>query len=159
MKRVTPEQDYERLAERLNHEFGDMIRDRETFDHFYERYMDDGEVPEDHGIRDRDSRDAVFDFYTGAYRIGKKNLFERAGGKDYKRDIRQTASTVVTTEKEYIKKGAQRVDLKGYDTKNVTKFVYRGRQRGKIRYARELKTKRGIRYIDKKGRYVSIRRK
>lgn len=36
------------------------------------------------------------------------------------------------------------------------RFIYIGNSKGRIVYAREIKTKRGIRFIDRKGRYVGI---
>ena len=67
-------------------------------------------------------------------------LFKRAKGKSLSRDRSTTAKTVVKTRKEYIKRGAANVDLKGFDTKSSKDRLKRLRDR--LRQYRKRKKKR-----------------
>ena len=164
MKRITPETDFDRLAERINRDYGRFIQDKETFDTSFNDYLED--VDTDSRIFLSSNMNHVFSIYATRFRVDKGSTFKKAKGKSFKRDIRQTAKTVVTTKQEYIKRGAKNVDLKGYDTKrarikapSASAYRFRGRKKGKIVFARALNTKLGLRYIDRRGQYVSIKKR
>lgn len=154
---MTPPSDFERLAERIGTVYGDAISDRETFNYYYGKYL----KGEDNGIFLQKNRNKVFDFYAENFGIQKDSLFKKAGGKSFERDKAQTAGTVVDSQKDYARKGASRVDLRGYDTISTKRFPYFGKVRGRIVKARQIEIvffkKKVVRYIDERGRYVSRR--
>jgi len=88
-----------------------------------------------------------------------QKIFRQAGGKNLTQDRKRNARTIVKTRKEYIKRGARNVDLDGLDTKKGLKAVYKyefvGIKKGKVVQSRQIKTKRGLRLIDRRGQYVS----
>jgi len=51
----------------------------------------------------------------------QKILHKRAGGHDLGQDQQQTSKNIVKSQKEFRKRGAANVDLKGYDTKKSKK--------------------------------------
>ena len=112
-KRKTPTDDVERLAERIWQFSGGRIIDRESFDYAFDKYLEDEDL---NRSQDSKLRNGCFDALRQKRMFIKKgSVFKKAKGKSYSRDIATTAKTIVTTEKEYIKKGASKVDLKGYD--------------------------------------------
>lgn len=107
----------------------------------------------------------------------QQSLFRVARGKVLPRDQLKTSKTVYPdTEKgraDYVDATAQRSDLKGLDTKltkkqeriislSKRKFDYIGRVKGKSVKARmvyiKVKGKKQRRYIDRKGRYVRVKK-
>lgn len=178
MARITPETDAERLAERLWRQARGSIEDRESFDEAYEQYLSDEGANPLSNAQDKKLREKVWQALNKFHNITKKNVFKEAGGKDLKRDRQRTAKVVVSSVQEYKRRGASNVDLKGYDTKrprrsskrNVRrklltaqrqakyKYNYSGRVKSRIVPARRIITKKGARFIDRKGRYVSVKR-
>lgn len=151
MRRRTPEDDEDRIMERLRNFHRNNISDRETFDYSFNRLFDMHE--KELTAKQRKLRDSVFDRYSSKYNIPKESEFRKAGGKDFERDKQRQAKRVVTTRKEYEKSGASNVDLKGYDTPS--------RIKRKVVYARkDYVTIRGRKiavYRDRKGRFASVR--
>ena len=173
MVRKTPEDDFERLAERLYFQDGENISDRDTFNFYYQRYLVDVEG----SITNANNESTVWAKYSQRYDVVTPSVFKKAGGKDFERDKAKTAKTVVTSRREYVKRGASNVDLRGYDTPKPRKssvaalrkelnikarFVFPGKQKGAVRHARKIsimvKGKRQVRFIDKHGRYVGVRK-
>ena len=159
-KTITPtDEELRRMADNLWGAKKGEIRDKETFDAAFNDYFlaDVGSMKNEAEIRKK-VFNLVFDVYGNeGKRVSKKSIFKKAGGKSFEQDKRTKAKRVVVSAEEYIRLGAQKVDLAGYDTPKRFSFV--GRQRGTVKYARVISTKSGIRFIDKKGRYVSVKRK
>lgn len=163
-RRKTPEEDYDRLAERIQNEYGRYIKDKESFEVAYEKYLDD--LPEDHNLFNKDIRDKIFDKIASSKKLlTKENLFREAGGKDLQRDRMQDAKKIVKTKKEYRQQGANRVDLEGYDTKQAfnARFNKAGRIHGRVVYVRQdaikVKNRSQTVYRDRRGRFASLKTK
>ena len=158
--------DIERIAETIdNLDIFNEIQDKDSFDLAYDDYLGDSTL-----TKKEDFRENVFKKLKNKHpqRIVDERIFTKAGGKFLRQDKRQTAKTIVTTKTEYIKKGSRKVDLKGYDTKAKKKKVKRklnivGKVKEKIVYSsKEYIFVRGvsrIRYRDRLGRFVSVRRR
>ena len=160
-RRKTIDEDIDRLAENLDIAEGGTITDRDSFDLALNRYLVNSGLS-------TSSKDKVFDAYVRDNpSVSKDRLFKKAGGKDLKRDRKQTAKTVVKDRKEFIKRGSKRVDFAGLDTKeselrrvkrptkefNVSAFV-----KGKQVFSKRIKNKRGIiQFKDQKGRFASVK--
>lgn len=135
---VTPLDEIDRINERLFRERGDSIVDRDSYDIEFLRLFEKKEL----NSKQQTLRNKSFRDYADKHDTRRKRLFKEAGGKSLERDRRTTARTVVTDEKQFIKKGARRVDFKGLDTQ----FVFRStitRNNKKITVFR-----------DKKGRFA-----
>lgn len=158
------EKDSERIAKELLRRAGKSIQDRGTFDDAFLQYMGAAGEPliEKSKFSDKVFRDYRDIAERDGKTISKKNIFKDAGGKNLKRDRETTANVVVDSSIEYTKKGAGKVDLRGYDTRKE-RFIFTGRQKGSIVDARKItirfRGKSQTRYIDRRGRYVSIKKK
>lgn len=162
-KEPPTEDDKSRIAEAiLNLDRFEKIKDNDSFDDAYDDYFEDN----DYWLKTKYLRKDIMG------RVFKQRTFEEAGGKDLKQDKLKTAKKVVGTKEEFIKKGAQRVDLSGLDTFRGRKIKVKrlkrdfrlvGKIRGKIVKIRKtsviVRNKRQLRYRDKIGRFASIRRK
>jgi hypothetical protein len=163
MKAGSPtEKDAERIAERIYLEYGNLIKDKRTFNEAYSNYFH-GSLTD--GIEDL--RPRIFNILQKRNKkIIDKDLFKKAGGKDFDADRKSTAKELVSTPEQYIKRGAQRVDLKGYDTKQagttfkrlMKRYEELGLIKGKsVRIAQDsfkYKGKKRIVYRDSKGRFA-----
>lgn len=156
------EEDAQRIAERVYLSYGKSIKDQRTFDDAFNAYMQGSLNEGTEAIRGE-----VFDFMRKRKpSIAEGDLFEEAGGKDFKQDRRTTAKRVVRTHEHYRQEGARRVDLAGYDTKPAgkrfkklkSKYEQLGKIRGKtVRIAQDKITVKGksvIRYRDARGRFA-----
>lgn len=158
MKRETPtEEDAIRISDYLLSHYRDKISDRASFNVAYSDYMQTSEDELEGGLSEL--RDMAWNKYSRAD-IKEQKQFKEAGGKSLTRDRRTTAETVVTTRKEYRKRGASEVDLKGFDTKK-RKYSVPARLKGKVVYTRKetitVRNKSVIRYRDRRGRFASHR--
>lgn len=161
IEEVIAEGDHERIAQSVWSDSQGKIVDRDTFDlHFGDFISDKGSITP----KQEQLRDVVWKQLKENHpNVSSQRIFTKAGGKNLKQDRKQTASVVVTDEKEYIKKGARRTDLKGYDTKTTRKQKHQldivGKRSGKIVYGRKtyvtVKGKKQVRYRDAKGRFIS----
>ncbi len=112
--RHTPEEDVERLAERLMTNSGNSIIDRDTFDISWDSYMqEDKDIPT--------LRNKVWKVIRTKQGVSRERIHKKAGGKSLKLDRLRTSKHVVTKRKDY--KDARRQDLKGFDTK-----TYKGKK-------------------------------
>lgn len=153
-KRFTPETEPDRLAERLNSQFGNEIQDRDSFDNSFNRLLSLEENELSSG--QRTLREQTFvQLRNKVPGIDSRRLFQEAGGKDLKRDRLKTAKKVVKSKKVFISRGASRVDLKGFDTLTVTK--------GRVMFAKRIfvtvRGKQQVRFRDRKGRFTSVKRR
>ena len=148
--------DQNRFVENLRMSTNIKIVDKGTFMLASEQYIGESQ---DVTPRNKSFLDGAFAIYRRKFKgVDKRDLHKEARGKSLSRDKRFTAKTVVTSKEEYIKRGAARVDLDNYDTaKKIFNFI--GIQKKRTVKARLILTKRGRRYIDKRGRYVSVKRK
>ena len=129
--------------------------DKDTYDMHFKEFIGDVSPRQERYLKP-----AVFQQLKKQHSgISNSRLFTKAGGKDLNRDRKTTAKEVTTSKTEYVKKGAARVDLKGYDTKQKTKYNYPAIRQGKVIYARKtfvsINGKKHARYRDNKGRFVS----
>lgn len=165
-RRKSPEEDFDRLAERLQNQYGKYIKDEESFNVAYDSYL--AELPDSHPLFKKLNRSKVFEkVFThkkdSTQYMTRDNIYKEAGGKDLNKDRQKTAKRVVKTRKEYEKAGASRVDLEGYDTKQDFNARYKkpGRVKGKIVFVREASYKRYGKtfhiYRDKRGRFASVK--
>lgn len=131
MARVTPEEDLDRMLERI--EMSKIsVQDRDTFDLAFEDATT--LTTEDLSTNQRSFRNTVFDTFRQRHpEVRPDRLFKKAGGKDLKADRRGTAQRVVKTDIQFIKKGAKRVDFAGFDIRE------QDINRQKIRARKELK--------------------
>lgn len=165
-RRPSPsEEEIRRIAEAIDSlDTFEDIQDYSSFVEAYEDYLGD-----DNNLTSNDYvKNQVFAELqqSDPDRIDKEDIFRLAGGKDLRKDRRFTSKTIVLTKEEYIKKGSSKTDLKGYDTKKKLRkkrdFNVVGKVRGKVVYAsREyvmLKGKMMLRYRDRRGRFISVRK-
>lgn len=164
------DEEIDRIAEAIdNLDSFRKIQDMDSFDLAFDDYFDQNE-----DLKFNSSvRDDVFKSLREKHpsRIVDDRVFSKAGGKNLKQDRKKTSKRIVKTNKRYIKAGASRVDLQGYDTKVRTEKKAKvkrdlnvaGRIRDKIVFSsRETITIRNrsvVRYRDQLGRFVSVRRK
>lgn len=119
---MTETQDYERFAENLYNSY-QFIDNTKKFNVAFDEYLNErgfGITKKQDTILRQKSLGILKD--RGIISGKEDELFNDAGGKDLKRDRANTAQTVVNTEEEYIRRGASRVDLRGYDTKRFDSF-------------------------------------
>lgn len=162
IRRKTPEDDPERLAERVYRFSKGKIIDRATFNLWWREYMGD-----DTTGNQRNLKENTFKALARKKGFTKQNIFKQAGGKNLRQDQRTRARIVTRDPKKYIKMGAQKADLYGLDTPNAgprkTRFTLIGRSRKKVVYARktyvQIKGVKVVRHRDKRGRFVSIKKK
>lgn len=145
--------DVERLSERLFREQGDTIRDRDSFDLAWVNFT--GQQ-----ITNKQKRvvQQVFNVYSQEHDISKERLFKEAGGKDFRKDTQTTAKVIVDTEQQYKRRGAQRVDLRGFDVPDRKRFFLEGKVGKRVVAIREtsvvVRGKRVVRFRDSKGRFA-----
>lgn len=159
-KKYTPEEEYVRMEENLWSNRGSVINDRDSFENAYDDYFEIGLKP---GLDDKSIKDRLWNITTKKRKMGHRDLFAKARGKDFDTDKKHLAKKVVVSPQEYIRLGAQNVDLAGYDTPRD--YVYPGKQRNwvtnriRIIYARPLWQKnQQLTYRDKRGKFVSIKK-
>ena len=170
IKRSTPQDEYERMAENLYTRYGDVITDRTSFDKAYETYFS----PNDVVIDDDKLREKVFNIVAKNRGVSREEKlddvraqFQVARGENYEYDKQRLAKTVYPNTRkgrvQYVKKGAKRSDLKGVDTpkkpkKKTRTYSSLGKVKGKSVYAYESTFKRKgkviMRLRDDKGRFV-----
>lgn len=142
----------ERFSENIYNEFPGKIVDKETFDAYVNEY-----AGKPQNKKQQDFYNYTFELMVSKHpRIKPYSIYEKAGGKKFNQDRLRTAKKVYTEEAGYIKAGAGKADLKGYDTRQL------GSIKGKIVYVTRTTVKiKGvtiIRYRDKKGRFAKIRK-
>lgn len=170
-RRASPRPDeINRINETLFNRAGFKIQDRDSYDLAFNNYLNIDEKT----IKgtERKLRDNAFeDFIKEHPEVSSERLFtKKAGGKDLRRDRLKTAKRVVKTRKEFIQKGASKVDLKGFDTarQRVSKdiilrrtFTVPARVKGRVVFAVKtsvvVKGKKLTRFRDARGRFVSGR--
>ncbi len=159
-KRETLEDDFTRLAENLKRNYGRQIRDKASFDNVYEEYLFGKKIKFNYPFKEK-----VWDaFVLQNPSIGRDSLHRRAGGKNFLMDRKKRASIIVNTPEEYIRRGADKVDLKNYDlpTNRIRRHDFNkiGKIKNKIVYGRKDTFKKGskviTRYRDRKGRFIKI---
>jgi hypothetical protein len=132
-KRVTPEADYKRLAENVHLKRGRYIRTKEEFQVQLKSYLHGSKLASDDKLVEKTAR-----YYEK--RAGK---FQEPSPKMKPQLTEQQAS--------HFKKFAKQVRAKP----SQEEFKYLRKERGRTVFAREIMTKKGIRFIDKKGRFTS----
>ena len=139
-KRITPEDDFKRLAERLFSRFGNQITDRETFDFFYEKFLEKADP--NNKIFDKKFKDKVFDEFV------KRKPLPKPPKKPPKKIVPRRVPTIKP------KVPPREFPLTG-------KIIDIETKRRKIVFARKtfvtVREKRQIRFRDKLGRFVSIK--
>ena len=110
-----PDEDIDRINETIFRNYGGGIKDEETYIKAYNDYL---------GINMNETlseiKDRAFSSYQDRHpQVQSGSIFKKAGGKDLERDRKITNKVIVTDTKDYIKRGATRVDLQDYDTKNA----------------------------------------
>jgi hypothetical protein len=134
--------DYKRNAENIYRQEGTKIRNREDFDAAYDRYFRDVS----HLKKNKDWRENVYKEYTSKTTgIGIPQNYRRAvRSEDQVRRIEGR-----TIQQKTVTKGKRKVTY----SYNIVGF-----QKGKLVHARKINTKRGKRFIDSRGRFVSLRK-
>lgn len=129
---MTPPQDYDRLVENLYRNYGKVIKDQETFNKAYNEYLS-GLSP-DHPLRQSGAKKTISALYRQKYPF-------RITEKEYRAGIRQRE---------------KRIRREG-------EFIFTGLISDKVVVARadayRYKEKTRTVYRDRKGRFVSLRRK
>ena len=166
---VTPPDEIDRINERLFRESKFQIQDRDSYELAFNDLLSTAE--DDLSLDQKRLRNNGFDDYVSDHPdVAKERLFSKAKGRDLRRDRLRTAKKVVTTRKQYIKGGASKLDLKGYDTarQRITKgiaqrrtFTVPSRIKGRVVFSVKtsvvVKGKRLVRYRDARGRFASVR--
>jgi len=155
-------EDIERIAETLiNTDDFDEIQDKDSFNLAFDEYLGSNDAL----VKNKDVRNATFkEVQRLKPTVESKEVFTKAKGKDLRRDRRSDAKEIVSTQAEYTRKGAGKVDLKGYDTKprRPKKDVFNkiGRIKNKIVYVKAIRItvrgKRVNRFRDVKGRFAKV---
>jgi hypothetical protein len=167
-KRNKPTQeDKKRIAEAIsNLDTQRKIVDNRSFHRAYKDYFEN----HPYWIESQRLEDDIFSEIQEYYpeMLEQEKEFKKAGGKSLKQDKQKTSKVVVTDKKKYRKLTSQRADLKGLDTKfkpfkpSKYDFKFSGTQKKRIVYARKItimrKGKQQKMYIDRKGKYVKIRK-
>lgn len=167
VRRITPSFEIDRINERLFRESKFQIQDRDSFDLAFNDLLSltDTTISE----KQKKLKDNSFkDFINKHPDVSTERIFTRAKGKDLRRDRLKTAKRVVRTRREFIKEGASKVDLKGFDTarQKTTKEIVRRRTftvpatvKGRVVFAKRtsvmVQGKSQVRFRDSKGRFVS----
>lgn len=156
-----PDVELDRIAEGIWNDSMGKIIDRDTFDEHFAQYISKENKPTEK--QKRILAPKVFKKIREINpEISKEKVFTKARGKDLHRDRQHTAKTIVTTQEEYKRRGADEVDLKGYDTKITIKHkppVYRYYGKDGERTVLLRKTfivvngKRQARYRDRRGKF------
>ena len=168
VKRKSPSpDDIDRINETLDTRDGFKIQDKDSYDLAFDDYM---------GIFKPDAdqkafRNKAFSDYVQKHPdVSTERIFQKAKGKDLRRDRLTTAKRVVRTRKEFERLTAPDVDLKGFDTarQRITKsqriqrdFTIPARSKGRVVFAKRTSVRvRGrslVRHRDSKGRFVSVK--
>lgn len=149
--------DYDRIAQKIYELNGENIFDEQDFDRYFDKYMQKDTENSDN-IEDMDKlREKSWNYYNSKSRLipasARKRLLQAK--KEKKLGIRYNKKTgryQPLTAKEKPLSGKEKVLRK----QKKYKFVYVGKIKKKTVFTRKIKTKNGIRYIDKKGRYASV---
>ncbi len=168
-RRITPPDEIDRINERLFRESKFQIQDRDSYDLAFNDLMsiDDKTITSNQ----KTLREKAFkDFVKNHPEVTEERLFTKAKGKDLRRDRLKTAKRVVKTRKDFLKQGARKVDLKGFDTarQRISKDVARRRRftlpariKGRVVFAQKtsvkVKGKIQVRFRDAKGRFSSTK--
>lgn len=169
MVRITPADEIDRINDRLFRESKFQIQDRDSYDLAFNDLLSTRE--QDLSLQQKRMRTTGFGDYVSEHpEVSKERLFTKAKGRDLRKDRLKTAKRVVKTEKEFVKKGARKVDLKGFDTarQRITKEISRRRRFtvpariGKkvvfaVKTSVVVKGKSVVRFRDSKGRFASPR--
>lgn len=156
--RATTQDDSTRLAENLNI-FDPSIEDRDSFDEAYISYLTGTDALDNKQLMN----DTFKKLRSKKSNISNERIFKKAGGKNLKQDRLTDAKVIVKSRREFIKKGAQRVDLKGFDTKKRgNRFNILAQSGKQTVFAREDTIKMRGKTInvlrDQKGRFVRRRK-
>lgn len=168
-RRKTTEDEERRLTERMRNNHRRNISDRDSFNLAFSEEIEksDNEMTD----KQKALRSRIYKNYIDLSSVQREikrghfvdaSVFKKAHGKDLKRDRETTAKKVVKTRRAYEKAGADKVDLKGYDTEDL-RFSIPARSKRKVVYAYKthvvVKGKSVIRYRDRKGHFVSVKKK
>ena len=180
MPRITPPEEIEEMQRRLDQESSLLIQDRDSFDLAFTNITEIKES--DLSPKQIAFRDDVFRLYLQQHpKVRPDRLFKKAEGKDLKKD-RKTTEPIVTTDREFIRKGAKKFDFAGFDVKlpdtdkeltpkqkeqliravrTRKEFVIPAIVKKKIVFAKKefvtIKGKEVVRHRDSLGRFASIR--
>lgn len=138
-KRITPEDDFKRMALNLYVNLGSVIKDRDSFDKAYDEYFQVKLIP---ARGKKQVKGQCWDAYEQKYI--KPSPAEFTDVKKFKNFNKKIKPKRQKPEYQYNVVGRRK-----NSTTNKTQIVY----------ARELKTKKGTKYIDQRGKFVSITRK
>ena len=153
--------DYQQESERFAEWFGNKsragVQDRDSFDLAYQKEIKKSDLDS----KEKQFRELVFEHYANKNpNVSKERLFSKAGGKNLALDRETTAKTIVSTKPQYIKKGAKRVDLAGYDVRESDRNIP-ARNKGRVVFStREtitIRKKQVVIFRDRKGRFSSVR--
>jgi hypothetical protein len=143
------DEDYKKNAYNLHRRYGDKIHDEKSFDVYFRKYFNKSESS--HIAEDENWEKNVYRYYSGekkakASEIGisrreQKEFRERRGQETFRGPVK----------KRIIRERGQ--------PKKTYMFTFIGTQKGQKNYARQIKTMRGVRYIDSRGRFVSVKKK
>lgn len=149
-KRVTPPDEFDRLAENIYNDRGHTIFDRKSYDIAFDKFFGAEKLtPAQNTVM----RDEAWGF------LKDRMVFTRAGGRNLDRDRQKTHRIVYNKDQQeqYIRHGAQRSDLRGVDTKQAS-FLYLGLSGRRKVFAQKtyvvVKNRKVVRYRDRRGRFV-----
>jgi len=164
-KRATPEEDLNRMSENLWSNYGDMIVDQVSFEKAYKDYFQTDFVPK---LKDKKIRGSVWDHILDNHKSRIKPE-DRIPLRSQAKAMKTAQDKAKEPVKQNIVSGKEflRLALSGENMNQFIaskKFEFLGRQkaytakRSKTTFARIINTKRGIRFIDSRGRYVSVKK-
>lgn len=147
------DEDYKRNCRNLKSRYGSKIQDKKSFEKYFDIYFNKNETQ--HIKQDERWKAEVYRYWsgekqaspaeTGLSRQEQKLFRERSGRETFegpvkRRIVRERTAARPTAKKEYL-------------------YVYLGTQKGQKNYARRINTQKGVRYIDNRGRFVSVKKK
>lgn len=138
---------YERISEELDREYGDSIRDRDSFLTRYRDYMKNTNIRDDEKFINKS-----FEEYTRNTAISpsrRRNVVHNTIEKE-----KQNQMEEIRSGKKRYKRTAQpnRIITKKKGKKSrIRTFTVLASRKGKTVYARKIKTKKGYRYVTKEG--------
>lgn len=147
--RVSPDpEEVSRFVENIFNRYGRRLDDRDSYDKVFNDYLGFSKDSTDNP----DLREAAWDVIKE-----KLSLFEKAGGKSLGQDREKTATKVVGSPKEYVRQGAQKVDLNGLDTKGGGKVgIVKGKTVMAKKYTINIRGVPRSVFRDSKGRFAKV---
>lgn len=156
--RRTGMEDYDRIAENMLKNYGDRIRNQKDYEYFFEEYMNGEDINSIESLKYKSWR--YYEERAGDSLRAKRNKQEQ---ERYRREQQQKKRITRRARKRQIPSTTTTIIRKKEEPKRKYTFTGFGRVKGRIVEVRpihiKIRGKKTVRWIDKKGRYASIKQK